>query len=317
MIFNNEQKGITLIILIIVSTLIYKRVKQSKYTSDFHNTIIPKTETVVLNTIVDSSTDNYQKKSKWNRPYKPTKTPKKHFKTFDFNPNTISKDSLIALGISSKTAYNWTKYTSKGGHFKIKTDIKKIYGITNNIYNKIEKHILLPDKITKKETSFKKDESKPITYKQERHYTQKQNYNTKSLERYSFDINSCSKEDLIKLNGIGEVLSTRIIKFRDKLGGFYSKNQIAEVYGLSKETFDKIKSQLTIQKPLIRKLKINIVDKRTLKDFPYISYRLAKQIINYRKQNGNFKNSEDFRQIRSIDSLLFNKIEPYLNYEVK
>ncbi len=87
-----------------------------------------------------------------------------------------------------------------------------------------------------------------------------------------------------------------------------------EVYGLPSETFDEIKNKLTVNKDSIKKLKINIWDKDTLGSFPYFNYRLASQIINYRNQHGYFKNIDDLKQIKTIDSIKIKKIEPYLDF---
>lgn len=311
MIFNNrEQKGIAVFIALILGFVLFKASRDLKITSSLEKEVVMNDiKTIKLAELIDTvNNNNYSKKIKTtikNKQYSKSKSNKRNSRVFDFNPNKISKDSLIMLGISNKTAYNWTKYIEKGGIFKTKKDIKKIYGMTETLYKKLKNNILLPDTLHRKKyyTNFKSKNDN-------------NNISNKTHKDIIIELNICNAGELIKLRGIGEVLSKRIIKFRNKLGGFTSKEQLKEVYGLPIETYDEIKNKITVNKGLIKKLKINIGDKDTLVSFPYFNYRLASQIINYRNQHGYFKNIEDLKQIRSIDSTKIKKIEPYLDFEL-
>lgn len=126
-------------------------------------------------------------------------------------------------------------------------------------------------------------------------------------------LNQADSVDLKRVYGIGKVLSKRIIKFRDKLGGFHSKDQLAEVYGLDSLTVKKVLEQFPLeQSPAIKRLKINEADQQTLGNHPYISYKLAKVIVSYRDQHGPFSTLESLEDIVIIDHQTFLKISPYL-----
>ncbi len=318
---KNEDKGVILLIVIIIAIVAIKN--YSSITSFFisKNKIITqdnvqKLETITLNSLLIDSTLQVNMKTKSlyakNKTIKKkTTNDKKKSDSFFFDPNNISRDSIIMLGFSSKVAYNWTKYLDKGGHFYSKKDLLKIYGINKTLFTKIKKYIIIQNKkneiakvtVNKKtKTFFNKDSSfKKSPYK-------------RPDDNIKIEINTCKVKDLIVLRGIGQVLSKRIIKFRDKLGGFVSINQLKEVYGLPPETFESIKENIYINTSKIQRLKINIEDKSNLKNFPYISYRLAAQIIKYRKQHGYFRNKSDLLKIKTLDSLKLRKIEPYLDY---
>lgn len=60
------------------------------------------------------------------------------------------------------------------------------------------------------------------------------------------NINTATKEQLMTLDGIGEVMSQRIIEFRNKVGGFNSIEEIMSVKGIGEKTFDAIKNRLTV-----------------------------------------------------------------------
>ena len=174
----------------------------------------------------------------------------------------------------------------------------------------IQKAEMLPDKIEnnkrvkKSKTTFfiptekvAKIESNNINYTH--------NYND------SLDLNNCKKEDLIQLKGIGEVLSTRIIKYRDLLGGFVDLDQLAEVYGLSSETMNSIKKHLYIQKCQL-KLDINKSDFKTLVRHPYLDSKSVNAILKYKQIHGDFSSINDLKEIYIISDSIFAKISPYI-----
>jgi competence protein ComEA len=136
-------------------------------------------------------------------------------------------------------------------------------------------------------------------------------FNKKKPVEKKLEINSASREEFMELKGIGEKLSERIIAYREKLGGFVSIDQIAEVYGLSAETFEKIKPKLRVDLSLVQKLNLNELDVKTLAQHPYISFALAKLIVNYREQHGPYEKVEDLLNSKGIEPQDVKKIEAY------
>ena len=131
--------------------------------------------------------------------------------------------------------------------------------------------------------------------------------------RYTaIDINNADLDGFVSLPGIGEKLGTRIINFRDKLGGFHSVTQVAETYGLPDSTYQKIQSLLLLQDSGIKKISINNATKDELKMHPYIKWKIANAIVEYRDQQGPFKSLEELKKIILLDNETFIKIKPYL-----
>jgi competence ComEA-like helix-hairpin-helix protein len=126
------------------------------------------------------------------------------------------------------------------------------------------------------------------------------------------NVNSADTMALIALPGIGSKLALRILNFRDKLGGFYSVDQIKETYGLADSTFQKIKIYLIVDGQ-VEKINLNTVTKDQLKIHPYIKWNLANAIVEYRNQHGNYKSIEDLKNISMLDENTFNKIAHYLS----
>ena len=125
------------------------------------------------------------------------------------------------------------------------------------------------------------------------------------------EINMADTADFEKLPQIGPFFAKRIHKYRNLLGGFYSKNQLREVYGMDSARFTQFENFILIDTSLIIKKNINSIKEEELRKHPYISYKLASVICNYRHQHGHFKSIGDLKNIHLIDSNKFCKIVPY------
>jgi competence ComEA-like helix-hairpin-helix protein len=126
------------------------------------------------------------------------------------------------------------------------------------------------------------------------------------------DINLADTTAFIALPGIGSKLAERIIKFREKLGGFYSIEQIGEVYGLADPVFQKIKPLLLTGAFLVKKININTASLDELKAHPYIRFTIAKSIIAYREQHGVYSTMEDLKKLVLMTEDIYAKVSPYL-----
>lgn len=211
-------------------------------------------------------------------------------KLFFFDPNSISTQDWRKLGLRDKIINTIQNFISKGGHFYNPEDLKKIYGLREEEYERLAPYVQIKPK-----TTFEKADQKE----------------TKLLVA-SININTADTSSLIELPGIGSKLATRIINFRNSLGGFYSIEQIREVYGLPDSTFEKIKPRLKLENGTIKKININTATIDELKAHPYIKYGLANPIIAYREQHGVFSKIEDIKKIMVITEEIYNKISPYL-----
>jgi DNA uptake protein ComE-like DNA-binding protein len=117
-----------------------------------------------------------------------------------------------------------------------------------------------------------------------------------------------------EIKGIGPGFAVRILKYRERLGGFISLNQLREVYGLDSAKYDQIKPQIKLENNNIKQIEINKCTFDQLKGFPYLNYKLSNTIINYRKQHGNFKSAADLNKIAILNPEIIQKIAPYLKF---
>jgi DNA uptake protein ComE-like DNA-binding protein len=126
-------------------------------------------------------------------------------------------------------------------------------------------------------------------------------------------INSADSSAWEALPGIGPTLAARLIRFREKLGGFYSIAQVAETYGLPDSTFKKIQASLRLDSSSLKKLNINQMDEKSLGQHPYIRYKLARLIVQYRSNHGPFSHPEDLYNIPLVDDSIYRKLEKYIS----
>jgi competence ComEA-like helix-hairpin-helix protein len=152
-----------------------------------------------------------------------------------------------------------------------------------------------------------KDDSKNYTASNAT-YTKKDYYN------FTIEVNSATAEDFEKLYGIGKVYAARIVTFRDKLGGFYSVDQLKDVWGIEDSTYQKFKKNLTIKPAKIQKLNINTATFEELTANPYFFSTVAKQIIGYRSKVKPFATVDDIKNLYYVRDHpeQFNKMAPYV-----
>jgi DNA uptake protein ComE-like DNA-binding protein len=133
--------------------------------------------------------------------------------------------------------------------------------------------------------------------------------------RKKIDLNSCDSAMLESLPGLGPVLSKRIIRFRNLLGGFVSVDQLKEVYGLPPETFEMISDRFYIDSSLVRKIKINVAGYGDLSRSPYLEKYEIQSILKYRKIAGRIASSGELVENKIISDSTATKIGPYLDFE--
>lgn len=131
----------------------------------------------------------------------------------------------------------------------------------------------------------------------------------------AFDINSADSESLEKLSGIGPYLAGKIVSYREKLGGFYSWNQLNEVFGFKEDVRFHWPVGVYLDTLNYQKLNVNTVSFEQLSKHPYFKFSLSRAIINYRKQHGNFKNLQELKKIKILNDSLLGVISPYLTFE--
>ena len=228
---------------------------------------------------------------------------------FYFDPNRTTDDEWGKLGLNERQIQNIRNYQAKGGHFKRKEDLQKLYTIPAAQYQLLEPYI----RFTGNEPSTKQPvREMPVVSDNVTDNTATKFSDKKSL---LIELNTADSALLTKLSGIGPVLAARTIKYRNRIGGFADVAQLGEVYGVKPELVEQLASQLSADRSLVRKIPVNTATLRELTNHPYLSEQQAKGILYFRKLQNHINDLDELIQNHILKYEEAEKVEPYLTFE--
>lgn len=238
----------------------------------------------------------------------PAATPSPTLKqSFQFDPNTISADSLTLLGFPDWQAQSFAKYRgNRRTTFRRATDLRRVGALDSALVEAVIPLITI--------APFPSAATAPSSSASTNLYVKDYPAKAPPPAPASFDVNSSGPTAWKRLPGIGDYRANLIMKFRLKLGGFYSVEQIATTPGLPDSTYQKILPFLTVG-PVFRKIPINKAQFNELKAHPYINRNLANVIVKNREKFGPFTGPEDLRRIRLITDKNRPTLLPYFSFE--
>lgn len=225
---------------------------------------------------------------------------------FYFDPNEISSEKWKEMGMEERVALNIIRYREKGGKFRDKEGFKKIYGMNDEIYSILEPYIRIAP------VKYKTQENYPVSSQHNFSSNHENKFEKHLPEPLMVELNSADSTALLSLTGIGPSYAGRIIKYRNRLGGYYCKEQLLEIKGLDSIRFDQFKDQITIDPSLIRKIDLNMVPFKDLLRHPYFEYYLVKAIFSKKDEVKRFDSVGQIRNLPVMFEELYEKIEPYL-----
>lgn len=218
-------------------------------------------------------------KSRWGgyeappSPYQSGGRPKRSVESFRFNPNTVSLEDLVRLGLSERQAESIENYRSKGGKFRVKEDFKKMYVVSDSLYERLEPFIDIP----------------------------------------KVELNSADSTALVSLRGIGPYYARKIIEYRESLGGFYTVEQMLEVYGMDEERFAPLRECVKADASLIRSLDIWTLPEDSLARHPYLGRSGARSIVRFRRIcPDSLWNAEGLLRENVLDSVSMIRLRHYI-----
>lgn len=229
-------------------------------------------------------------------------------KLFPFNPNLATAADWQQLGVPEKTIGTILKYREKGGRFRSAEDLFRIYG--------------MPEQLAKRLLPMVRLESTPGSASGNTAQTAFREHSSGKpkkedpVSRFKLvRINTADSLDWLALPGIGPKLSGRILSYRHALGGFVAREQIREVYGLADSVYQQLLPMLELDQLEVRKIPVNSATQEELGRHPYIRWKLAQAIIQYRTANGSLKGMEDLGKIHLFDDALLKKLGPYCEFQ--
>ena len=236
---------------------------------------------------------------------------------FFFDPNTVSISDLEKLGVKGHGLINFLKYRESGLKFKTPGDLLKIYSIDSSMAIVLMEYVRIDKGSLRVSRYYAGHEKIKHTGKSIRHDSSvisRYHVARKAKEPdFRIEINSADTSEFTALNGIGQVLSARIVSYRKVLGGFYDVEQLKEVYGMPAETIDRNKVHLAVDTSLVKKININRASLRRLKNHPYVGFYLARAIVEYRKKHGRIERVEEVLSFKEVKEDQKVKLKEYLS----
>lgn len=280
--FNKQERHGIFVLMLIIFVLILVRFTLPYFLSQEPDIQFSHID---LSTLKDTVVENeINSESSLKSDHHPSQ--EKTFSKFVFDPNGISPEEAIQLGFSEKTAQVLVNYRNKGGKFKQPDDLKKLYGVSEQLFNELKPYILI-----QATSSFSLTKGG---------YTS--SGNTREIKTFSqkiIELNSADSLSLLALKGIGPALTKRILKYRQMLGGFYTVDQLTEVYGIKDSVLLFNKELMQVDATYLKKISLNSVEFKELKKHPYVTFPIAQAIINFRDKHGKIT-QQDFMNFEFI-----------------
>ncbi|TDE42891.1 helix-hairpin-helix domain-containing protein [Flavobacterium rhamnosiphilum] len=231
-----------------------------------------------------------------------TESKKELPKVYLFNPNFITDYKGYKLGMSVEEIDRLFAFRKENKYVNSPKEFQDVTKVSDSLLNVMAPYFKFPDWVNNKKQNkeFKKYPNQAFAKKE---------------KIVLIDINQATKEDLIKIYGIGEAISLRILKQKESLGGFVSMEQMKDVWGLSPEVIENLNTHFKVSVlPNFKKIDINNASLKELSQFYYFRYALAKEIVTYRSMRGNINNVEDLTKIKGFPVDKANIIGLYLDF---
>lgn len=221
---------------------------------------------------------------------------------FPFDPNTADSTELLRLGLKPYLVRNIYHYRAAGGEFRKPEDFACIHGLTMKQYETLRPYIVITD-----DYRMAADVVKEAPERIPRDTIA---YPRKLKEGETIELNSADTTELRKVRGIGPYYARAIVRYRERLGGYYSTEQLKEIEGFPEEALP----FLTVNTQAIRRLAINSLSQSQLRSHPYISFSQAKEIATYRRVKGYIRNAATLRMFKNFTNEDLEKLLPYVDF---
>ena len=290
---KTERRGIIALVILLIGLISFNMYQRYFWKSDWEEIELKYGEQII----------SFEEETKVLAANKNTPKPwiPKAIDYFRFDPNTLDSAGWVALGFSPKQSAAVIKYRNAGAVFRNPEDVKKLFVVDDEKYLELEPFI-----------NIKPIADKPKKQWDKPKYEQKPKWEKPKYVPKNIELNTADSATLVEVRGIGPFFARVIIEHRNKLGGYRTKEQVLEVYGMDSAKFAKIESELWVDSLAVNKIDVNTATLKELLRHPYINFNQAKSIVNYREQHGLFKSVADIQKIHLVKGETYRKIAPYL-----
>lgn len=241
----------------------------------------------------------YQNDYKAGRSYRYAR-PQQEAETFDFDPNEADSTTLLRLGLQPWQVENIYRYRARGGVYRKPEDFARLYGLTQKDYERLKPHIRISEAYRPAAELLHSDTvRKAAAPKQE-----------KLAQGEKIDINKADTAELRRIPGIGPYFARQIVWQRKRLGGFHSLSQLKDIKDFPEASL----AYMSLDRRKLKKINVNKMSYSQLRDHPYVSYYLARGIIDYRRMHGPLKSLNDLRMLPKVSEADLERLAPYVEF---
>jgi DNA uptake protein ComE-like DNA-binding protein len=223
---------------------------------------------------------------------------KDNISLFSFDPNVLDSAGFTHLGLSPRVAGNILRYRAKGGFFRDADAFSKVYGITAERFAELKPYIRINI-----QDKYLKDSSKLAGQHENKHVP------------VVVELNTADTADLIQVRGIGRYTALKIVRFRNMSGGFFRKEQMLDIEGITPEMYGQVQEFITVDPAIVRKIKINTASIEKLRAHPYLNFYQAKEIYELRRRKGKLNHVAELRKLQELDNSTLEKVAEYFSFE--
>lgn len=218
-----------------------------------------------------------------------------------FDPNTADSVLLRQLGLPVYIVRNILKYRAKGGVFRSPESFSRIYGLKEEVYQKLKPYITIAPLVSVSHV-------RTDTFRQLKDTIP---YIPKYEEGTIVDLNKADTSILKRIPGIGSTLARMIVVYRQRLGGFYDVSQLQEVPHVGVE----LNKWFVVTPAGLHKIQVNSASLDKLRSHPYMDFYKAKAIMEYRCKRGKIKGLSQLSMFEEFTEKDLKRLSPYLTFE--
>ncbi|MBO5362341.1 MAG: helix-hairpin-helix domain-containing protein [Paludibacteraceae bacterium] len=286
--------GVALLVILVVGTLM--AVKHFQPEKEEDSTRI--NDSTMTHFTAHQAQQDSIRKTEWEKRY-PRDTIEIRMQAF--NPNTADSSTLVHLGFKPWQAKNMLKYRAKGGKYRKPDDLKRLYGMTDSMYQALAPYI----HIAREEMDSLVDSVRVYSLPQ----WQKENKDT------IINLRTTDTIELKMLYGIGSYRARQIVRYREQLGGFVRVEQVLEAKGMDGVNADTLLQHLYMDSVIVEQIPINQVGVQRLARHPYLRFEQAKAIYELRRRKIRLDSIQQLNELDYISTETLEKIAPYLNFD--
>lgn len=292
--YSKSERRAVYVLLVLIAVLVFSMV------------FIPKQQTPSC--IVGSNPDSLEQKKSTSELTRGSENsnPDSKVELFSFEPNLADSVEFIRLGLSKYVVRNIIKYRQKGGRFNTPEAFSRIYGLTEEKFVELKPYIYISEAFAKKpvmvsRVRFPKKQVKKDTLKRTFKYP----------VGVRVDVNLADTSELKKIPGIGRGIASRIVRYRTRLGGFYSLEQLLEVEFVTPEMLE----WFALGDESVRKLEINKASLEQLRSHPYLNFYQAKAIVEHRRKRGDIKSLSQISLYEEFTEKDLQRLSAYVSFD--